>query len=419
LPFGRFLSIIVSIMALIVQKFGGTSVGSIERIQKVAERCLQSSAQGNDLVVVVSAMAGETNRLIGLASEITGTPVPREMDVLVTTGEQVSIALLAIAIEAAGGKARSFLANQIGLRTDNLHGKARIQNVENEKMHQAMSNGEIVVVAGFQGVDQDGNITTLGRGGSDTSAVALAAALNADVCEIYTDVDGIYTTDPGICHKAQKIERIAFQEMLELASLGAKVLQVRSVEFAMKYNVPIHVRSSFTGDTGSWVCAEEESMEKVVVRGVACDRDAAKITIQSVRDVPGIAAQIFEPLSEAGINVDVILQNVSFDDTTDLTFTVSSGDLALAEQLTQKVIDQLGSTGITSDSKVAKVSVVGAGMRSHSGVAATAFRALAKAGINIQMISTSEIKISCVVHENDAENAVRALHSEFGLDAEA
>jgi aspartate kinase len=406
-------------MALIVQKFGGTSVRSIERIKKVAERCMESQAKGNGLVVVVSAMAGETNRLIELASDITDTPSPREMDVLVTTGEQVSIALLSIAINAAGGHARSFVANQIGLRTDNLHGKARIQAVESKKMHEAMSEGAIVVVAGFQGVDEDGNITTLGRGGSDTSAVALAAALDADVCEIYTDVDGIYTTDPGMCDKAQKIDRISFEEMLELASLGAKVLQVRSVEFAMKYNVPIHVRSSFTSDHGSWVCAEEESMEEVVVRGVACDRDAAKITIQSVRDVPGIAAQIFEPLSAAGINVDVILQNVSFDTTTDLTFTVSSGDLVLAEQITQDVMGTLGTTGVSSDSKVAKVSVVGAGMRSHSGVAATAFRALAKAGINIQMISTSEIKISCVVHEDDAEDAVRALHSEFGLDTEA
>jgi len=405
-------------MALIVQKFGGTSVGSIERIQKIAARCIDSQSKGNSLVVVVSAMAGETNRLIGLASELTDTPSPREMDVLVTTGEQVSIALLAIAIEAAGGRARSFIANQIGLRTDNLHGKARIQAIESDKMHEAIKEGEIVIVAGFQGVDEDGNITTLGRGGSDTSAVALAAALNADVCEIYTDVNGIYTTDPGMCPAARKIERIAFEEMLELASLGAKVLQVRSVEFAMKYNVPIHVRSSFSPESGSWVCAEEESMEEVVVRGVACDRNAAKITIQSVEDTPGIAAQIFEPLSEAGINVDVILQNVSFNDTTDLTFTVSSTDLALAENITRDVMAALGTTGITSDSAVAKVSVVGAGMRSHSGVAATAFRALAKAGINIQMISTSEIKISCVVHEDDAENAVRALHTEFGLDSE-
>ena len=403
-------------MALIVQKFGGTSVGSIERIKNVAKRCIQNQSDGNDLVIVVSAMAGETNRLIGLASEITSSPEPREMDVLVTTGEQVSIALLAIAIQAAGGKARSFLANQIGMRTDNLHGKARIQTVENERMKEALSAGEIVIVAGFQGVDDEGNITTLGRGGSDTSAVALASALDADVCEIYTDVNGIYTTDPGICKNAQKIDRISFEEMLELASLGAKVLQVRSVEFAMKYNVPIHVRSSFGDEPGSWVCREDKSMEEVVVRGVACDRDAAKITIKSVRDVPGIAAQIFEPLSEAGINVDVILQNVSFDNTTDLTFTVSSSDLAKAEEITREVMGNLGSTGVSSDSSVAKVSVVGAGMRSHAGVAATAFRALASGGVNIQMISTSEIKISCVVHEDDAEAAVRALHSEFGLD---
>jgi aspartate kinase len=338
------------------------------------------------------------------------------MDVLVSTGEQVSIALLAIAIQAQGGKARSFLADQIGMRTDNSHGKARILSVDDQNFRRAFDAGEICIVAGFQGVDPEGNITTLGRGGSDTTAVALAAALNADACEIYTDVDGIYTTDPSICPDARKLKQIAYEEMLELASLGAKVLQVRSVEFGMNHQVPIHVRSSFSDEEGSWVVPEEESMEKVIVRGVACDRDAAKITVQGVPDIPGVAARIFQPLSDQGINVDVILQNVSEGGTTDVTFTVSGQDRELAESIGHDIVEKLQAKGLVSDPHVAKVSIVGVGMRSHAGIAARTFSALADAEINIQMISTSEIKISCVISEDDVDRAVRVLHAAFKLD---
>lgn len=403
-------------MALIVQKYGGTSVGSLERIRAVASRCLRSQSEGQNVVVVVSAMAGETNRLIGLARGLAAIPSPREMDVLVSTGEQVSIALLAIAIQAQGGKARSFLADQIGMRTDNSHGKARILSVDDQNFRRAFDAGEICIVAGFQGVDPEGNITTLGRGGSDTTAVALAAALNADACEIYTDVDGIYTTDPSICPDARKLKQIAYEEMLELASLGAKVLQVRSVEFGMNHQVPIHVRSSFSDEEGSWVVPEEESMEKVIVRGVACDRDAAKITVQGVPDIPGVAARIFQPLSDQGINVDVILQNVSEGGTTDVTFTVSGQDRELAESIGHDIVEKLQAKGLVSDPHVAKVSIVGVGMRSHAGIAARTFSALADAEINIQMISTSEIKISCVISEDDVDRAVRVLHAAFKLD---
>ncbi len=403
-------------MALIVQKFGGTSVGSLERIQSVARRCLRTQAAGNDLLVVVSAMAGETNRLLELAHALDSAPDPRELDVLVSTGEQVSIALLCIAIRALGGKARSFVADQIGMFTDNLYGKARIEGVRADAVHSAFRAREIAVVAGFQGRDHAGNITTLGRGGSDTTAVALAAALKAEACEIYTDVDGIYTTDPRLCSKARKIERISYEEMLELASLGAKVLQVRSVEFGMNYGVPIHVRSSLSDEPGSWVIPEEESMEKVRVRGIACDNKAAKITIKAVPDRPGIAASIFLPLADQGINVDVILQNVSEKDHTDVTFTVSEEDLEVARRVVGQVAKEMGARGIEADAQVAKVSVVGVGMRSHAGVAATAFRALAEAGVNIQMISTSEIKITCVVARDQAATAVQVLHDVFGLE---
>ncbi len=402
-------------MSLVVQKYGGTSVGDIERIRAVAERCLATQKKGHDLVVVVSAMAGETNRLLGLAGQITDTPEPREMDVLVSTGEQVSISLLAITIQALGGKARSFLGDQIGMRTDNLYGKARILSVDDNKVRTALEDGEVVIVAGFQGVDAEGNITTLGRGGSDTTAVALAAALKADVCEIYTDVDGIYTTDPSVCADAKKIERIAYEEMLELASLGAKVLQVRSVEFGMNYGVPIHVRSSFEEREGSWVIPEEVSMEQVRVRGVACDLKAAKITIRGVPDIPGVAAKIFRPLAGAGINVDVIIQNVSEGGVTDVTFTVSREDMELAQRISQEIVETMAAEGTIVDEQVAKVSLVGVGMRSHAGVAAQAFDALAEASINIQMISTSEIKISCVVAEDDASKAVQVLHTAFEL----
>jgi aspartate kinase len=404
-------------MALVVHKYGGTSVGSLDRIQAVAQRCIRARERGDDLVVVVSAMAGETNRLLGMARELSSLPSARETDVLVATGEQVSVALLAIAIQAEGGKAFSFLADQFGIRTDNRHGRARIVSVDDRAVQPALADGAVCVVAGFQGVDADGNITTLGRGGSDTSAVALAAALGAESCVIHTDVDGIYTTDPGICADARKIDRISYEEMLELASLGAKVLQVRSVEFALNHNVRIHVCSSFTDLPGSWVVPEDEAMEKVRVRGIACDRDTAKITVQKVPDRPGTAAMIFEPLAEAGLNVDIILQNVSEHGTTDVTFTVPRSDLAHAERLVAAVVTQTGAAGMTCDAEVAKVSLVGVGIRSHSGVAARAFKTLADAGINIQMIATSEIKISCVVAETEAARAVQLLHDVFNLGA--
>ncbi len=402
-------------MSLVVQKYGGTSIRDIERIKAVAHRCLATQQKGHDLVVVLSAMAGETNRLLELAGQITNSPEPREMDMLISTGEQVSISLLAITIQALGGKARSFLADQMGMRTDNLYGKARILSVDDKKVRKALEDGEVVIVAGFQGVDAEGNITTLGRGGSDTTAVALAAALHADVCEIYTDVDGIYTTDPSLCADAKKIKRIAYEEMMELASLGAKILQVRSVEFGMNYGVPIHVRSSFEEREGSWVIPEEVSMEKVRVRGVACDLKAAKITIRGVPDIPGVAAKIFRPLAGAGINVDVIIQNVSEGGVTDVTFTVSREDLELARTISQEIVETMAAQGTRVDERVAKVSLVGVGMRSHAGVAAQAFDALAEANINIQMISTSEIKISCVVAEDDAPLAVQVLHGAFHL----
>ena len=402
-------------MATIVQKFGGTSVGSVERIKRVAARAVKSHRAGNRVVIVVSAMSGETNRLLSMAQEFSAAADHREIDVLVSSGEQVSIGLVALACCELGVVARSFLGHQVRITTDDAHGMARIRDIDADSVFKALDRGEIVVVAGFQGVNEDGQITTLGRGGSDLSAVAMAAALKADVCEIYTDVDGIYTTDPRIVGNARKIERITFQEMLELASLGAKVLQTRSVEFAMKYKVPLHVRSSFDDREGSWVVPEEEGMEGAVVTGVAFDRNTAKLTVLGVPDVPGTVADLLVPLGDAGINVDVIIQNTASEGKTDVTFTVSQTEMERAVALAQGVSDRLGAGGVLADAHVAKVSVVGAGMRSEAGVAVKMFKHLGEANVNIQLISTSEIKISCIVNENFTELAVRVLHDAFRL----
>ena len=402
-------------MALIVQKYGGTSVGTIEKIKNVARRVAGAKEQGNDVVVVVSAMAGETNRLLGLAHQLAELPNERELDVVASTGEQVTIGLLAIALVEMGHKARSFCGFQIPVLTDSAFVKARIKKIEGETIQAALRNGEIAVVAGFQGIDDTGAITTLGRGGSDTSAVAVAAALKADVCEIYTDVDGVYTTDPNICSDARKLEKISFEEMLELASLGAKVLQIRSVEFGMKYGVRIHVRSSFNDNPGTLVTREEEIMETAVVSGVAHSKNEAKITIVRVPDKPGIAAKIFKPLSEANIVVDVIVQNVSVTGYTDVTFTVGRSDYKKALTLTEATAKGIGAEKVVGDDKIAKVSIVGMAMRSHSGVATKLFETLAADGINILGITTSEIKISCLIEEKYTELAVRVLHSAFGL----
>ncbi len=404
-------------MALIVQKFGGTSVGSVDRIKRVAERVGHVAAQGDQVVVVVSAMAGETNRLVELAFQIAREPRGREYDVLVSSGEQVSIALLALALQERGVPARSFLGYQADIRTDNSHTRARIEAVDASAVRETLQAGNVAIVAGFQGTDAEGNITTLGRGGSDTTAVALAAALKADVCEIYTDVDGVFTADPNTVAGAQKIERISFEEMLELASMGAKVLQTRSVEFAMKYNVPVHVRSSFHESEGTWVVPEDRDMEKVVVRAVTCDRNEARVSLHEVPDQPGIAFKVFSLLADNGVVVDMIIQNASGEaDCTDLTFTVPAGDLASSEKLMGQLVEQMGARGYSTDPGIAKVSVVGVGMRSHSGVASKAFEVLSSQGINIQMISTSEIKISVVIQERYTELAVRSLHEAFGLD---
>ena len=402
-------------MALIVQKYGGTSVGTVEKIRNVARRVARTKDQGNDVVVVVSAMAGETNRLLGLAHELSEMPSERELDVVASTGEQVTIGLLAIALTEMGYKARSFTGFQIPVLTDSAYVKARIRSIKGDTIHSALQNGEIAVVAGFQGIDDSGSITTLGRGGSDTSAVAVAAALNADVCEIYTDVDGVYTTDPNICEDAKKLDRISFEEMLELASLGAKVLQIRSVEFGMKYGVRIHVRSSFKDKEGTIVTKEEEIMETAVVPGVAYSKNEAKITIVKVPDRPGIAAKIFKPLSDANIVVDVIVQNVSVTGYTDLTYTVGRSDFKKAMLLTESVAKEIGAEKVVGDDKIAKVSIVGMAMRSHSGVALKVFQTLASEGVNILGITTSEIKISCLIEEKYTELAVRVLHGAFGL----
>jgi aspartate kinase len=403
-------------LALIVQKYGGTSVGDVERIKNVARRCIAAQKAGHDVVVVVSAMSGETNRLLKLVGQISERPNEREQDVVVATGEQVSIGLVALAIQAQKKKAVSFLGHQVRITTDSTFSKARIKSIDAERIVQALKKKQIVVVAGFQGQDEEGNVTTLGRGGSDTTAVALAAALKADACEIYTDVDGVYTTDPNVCPAAHKLDRISYEEMLELASVGAKVLQIRSVEFAMKYKVPLWVKSSFTDDPGTLVCEEDASMEDVLVSGIAYDKNEAKIAIRGVPDVPGVAAKIFGALDEKSIVVDLIVQNVSKDGRTDLTFTVGKADLTKTKDLVKKIVKTIKAEGMETDDQISKVSIVGVGMRNHSGVAAKMFKVLAAAGINVQMISTSEIKVSCVIHSNYTELAVRELHSAFGLD---
>jgi len=407
-------------MALVVQKYGGTSVGDAERIRNVARRVLNTKNQGNKVVVVVSAMAGETDRLIRLAQQVTPSPDEREMDVLISTGEQVSIALLAIALKDMGGDAKSYLGFQIKIATDSAFGKARIAGIESEKMLHDLKNGRVVVVAGFQGVDESDNITTLGRGGSDTTAVAVAAALKADVCEIYTDVDGVYTTDPNICSKARKLSKISYDEMLEMASLGAKVLQIRSVEFAKKYDVPIHVRSSFNDNPGTIVCKEDEEMERVVVSGVTYNKNESKIEVMGLPDIPGVAARLFKPIADANIVVDMIIQTQSTaKGCADVAFTVPKPDFAKTLQIVKETLKEFGGREVSADENIAKVSIVGVGMRSHSNVATQMFSALAKEGINIHMISTSEIKISCIIDSKYTELAVRALHDAFELDKPA
>jgi len=398
---------------LIVQKYGGTSVGSIERIKGVAQRVAATHDAGHQVAVVVSAMSGETNRLLGLAKQISTQPDERECDVLVSTGEQVTVALLAMVLKDMGYPAFSLLGHQVQISTDSAFGRARIKHISAARLLTGLHDGNLAVVAGFQGVDEDDNITTLGRGGSDTTAVAIAAATQADACEIYTDVDGVYSADPRICPNAHKLNRISYDEMLELASLGAKVLQIRSVEFAKRYQVPVHVRSSFSMDEGTWLVHEDAGMEDVTVAGVTSDVDQTKITILHVPDRPGLAARVFGPIAENNIVVDMIIQNTGAEGFTDLTFTVPRGDAAKALALVNATVGDIGASGVNSDANVAKVSIVGLGMRSHAGVASRMFQTLAREGINIQMISTSEIKISIVVDASFAERAVRALHNAF------
>jgi len=406
-------------MALIVQKYGGTSVGTIEKIENVAEKVIASKNAGNEVVVVVSAMSGETNRLIDLARQVSDNPNPREYDVLVSTGEQVTIALLSMALNARGCPARSYTGSQVHILTDSAHTKARILNIDESRMRQDLEQGRVVVVAGFQGKDEHGNITTLGRGGSDTTAVALAAALKADECQIYTDVDGVYTTDPRVVAEARRLERITFEEMLEMASLGSKVLQIRSVEFAGKYNVNLRVLSSFEDGPGTLITYEEqEDMEQPVISGIAFNRDEAKLTILGVPDQPGMAFNILGPIGDANIEVDMIIQNIGADATTDFTFTVHRNDYEKALDLLKGIAGKLGAREVIGDKSIVKLSLVGVGMRSHAGVASQMFETLAKEGINIMMISTSEIKISVVVEEKYLELGVRALHAAFKLEQE-
>ncbi|MDJ0865590.1 MAG: aspartate kinase [Myxococcota bacterium] len=405
---------------LIVQKYGGTSVGSVERIRHVAERVVATARAGNRVAVIVSAMAGETNALVDLAHEVGGAqPTPREYDALVSTGEQKTIALLAMAIHRLGLDARSFTGAQMGMRTDTAHTRARIRSIDTQRILEVLDGGAVAVIAGFQGIDDAGNITTLGRGGSDTSAVAVAAALEADVCEILTDVDGVYTTDPNLVPAARKLDRISYDEMLEMASLGAKVLQIRSVKFAMHYEVPLHVRSTFTDAEGTWVTREEDVMERLVVSGVTYNRNEAKIRVQGLKDQPGVSAGLFSPLSDAGIVVDMIVQNLSRDGSTDITFTVPRADYARSLELAESIAREIGAEGVEGDDTIAKVSVVGLGMKDHAGVASRMFRILADERINIQMISTSEIKVSVVIEEKYSELAVRALHAAFVEDGAA
>jgi aspartate kinase len=402
-------------MALVVQKFGGTSVGSIERIRNVAKRVAETFDAGNQLIVVVSAMSGETNKLVALANEICEFPDSREYDVLVSSGEQVTVALLAMCLKSMGYNAKSYLGHQVPIITDSAFSKARIDRICDKKVRKDLDDGTIIIAAGFQGVDKDGNISTLGRGGSDTSAVALAAALKADVCEIFTDVDGVYTTDPNICNDARKIERISYDEMLELASLGAKVLQIRSVEFAKKYNVDVHVRSSFNDNPGTLVTKEDKEMESILVSGITYAKDETKIAVMRVPDKPGIAAKLLSPLSAANISVDMIVQNVSEDGYTDFTFTVCKADFKKALIITKEAAAEINAKDVMTDENISKISIVGLGMRSHAGVATKMFETLAAEGINIQMISTSEIKISVVIDAKYTELAVRVLHDAFGL----
>ncbi len=403
-------------MALIVQKYGGTSVGSIERIKNVANKLVAHHKQGHQVVVVVSAMSGETNRLVDLAHQITEEPSPREYDVLVSTGEQVTIALLSMAIHQLGMDAISFTGSQVRILTDEVHSKARIKQISDERIRTALAEGKIVVVAGFQGTDEQGNITTLGRGGSDTSAVALAAALKADECQIYTDVDGVYTTDPRVVSDARRLDKITFEEMLEMASLGSKVLQIRSVEFAGKYNVPLRVLSSFEEGEGTLITTEENEVEQAVISGIAFSKDEAQLTIKGVPDQPGIASKILKSVSDKNIEIDMIVQNVGDDGTTDFTFTVHRNDFQQTKKIIAKQAEELKAEKYDTNEHIVKVSMVGVGMRSHAGIAAKMFEVLAQEGINILMISTSEIKISVVVDEKYLELAVRALHKAFELE---
>jgi aspartate kinase len=403
-------------MALVVQKYGGSSVADINKLENVARRVVKSKEAGNDIIVVLSAMAGETDRLIQLAHKVADEPDGREYDALISTGEQLTVTLLSIILNRMGFRAKSLLGYQVKIVTDRSYTKARIFHIDTKKICKELKKGTIVVVAGFQGVDKDGNITTLGRGGSDTSAVALAAALKADVCDIYTDVDGIYTADPNICRKARRLSRISYDEMLEMARAGAKVLQPRSVELAKKYEVPVYVRSSFTNEGGTLVTKEDVEMEREVVCGVTYDRDQAKITVVRVPDRPGIAARLFTPLAHHNIMVDMIIQNASLEGYTDLTFTVSRKEIKKACELVEEVAREIGADRVEIDADVSKISIIGVGMISHSGVAAKMFTALAKEGVNILMISTSEIKISCVIQEKYTELAVSALHDAFDLD---
>ena len=403
-------------MALIVQKFGGTSLGSVERINAVAEKVIASHKAGNEVVVVVSAMSGETDRLLALAKQVSKQPNNRELDVLLSTGEQVTIALLSMALEARNYPARSFTGAQVHIRTDRSHNKARILDIDAARVGKTLKEGKIVVIAGFQGIDEDGNITTLGRGGSDTTAVAMAAALQANECQIFTDVDGVYTADPRVEPNARRLESLTYEEMLEMASLGSKVLQIRSVEFARKYLVPLRVLSSFTEGPGTLITDEDENMEQALISGIAHNHDEAKLTIVGVPDKPGIAYSILGPIADANIEVDMIVQNVGVDNTTDFTFTVHRNDYDKALSILEKTSAELGAKIVSGNNKIVKISVVGIGMRSHAGIASRMFNALAKEGINIMMISTSEIKISVVVDEKYLELGVRTLHSEFELE---
>jgi aspartate kinase len=405
-------------MALIVQKFGGTSVGNPERIAHVAERVIATRRQGHDVVVVVSAMSGETDRLIGLAKQVAEKPNPRELDVLLATGEQVTIALASMALAKRDCPAVSYTGAQVHILTDSAHNKARILDIDDSRIHRDLKEGRVVVVAGFQGADEHGNITTLGRGGSDTTAVALAAALKADECQIYTDVDGVYTSDPRIVPAAHRLDRVTFEEMLEMASLGAKVLQIRSVEFARKYNVRLRVLSSFEEGAGTLITSEDEGMEEPLISGVTINKNEAKLTMLGVPDKPGIASRILGPVADANIEVDMIVQNVGADGTTDFTFTVSRADYDHTLDILNQVAKEMGARNVEGDNRIAKLSVVGVGMRSHAGIAARMFRTLAAEGINIRMISTSEIKISVVVDEKYIELGARTLHTAFGLDKE-